>query len=188
METTNCYFKSSFLLKMNKLNNDQPSYCNDKYRLCDQLRWLMENQRVLLFLNRLLANYFVLHTKWYRYQWFAKGSHVFMLKKLFKQFQQSWQEDIENIAAHILYLNGKPFATMIKFIKEASLEEAEADDLEEEMFAQIQKDLRQIIREIEEEGIPLAKKADDTFTIFFLYQLQLTIRNILNTCHDISFD
>jgi len=32
----------------------------------------MEKQRVILFLNRLLANYFVVYTKLYRYQWFAK--------------------------------------------------------------------------------------------------------------------
>ena|SRR5690625_3394952 len=148
----------------------------------------MEKQRVILFLNRLLANYFVLHTKWYRYQWFAKGPHVIILKQTFAQFQTSWQRDLEKIAEHILYLNGKPFATMVKFIKEASLEEAEADDLESEMFTQINNDLRQIIREIEEEGIPLAKKADDQFTIFFLLQLQMNISHILSTCNDVSFD
>lgn len=148
----------------------------------------MEKQRVILFLNRLLANYFVLHTKWYRYQWFAKGAHVIVLKETFKQFQVDWQKDLEEIASHILYLNGKPFATMVKFIKEASLEEAEADDLESEMFAQIHKDLRQIIREIDEEGIVLAKKAEDQVTIHFLLQLQLNMRNILSTCNDISFD
>jgi|SRR5699024_8607550 len=148
----------------------------------------MEKQRVLLFLNRLLANYFVLHTKWYRYQWFAKGPHVITLKRTFSDFQGDWQADLESIATHILYLNGKPFATMVKFIKEASLEEAEADDLESEMFAQINKDLRQIIREIEEEGIPLAKKADDHFTIFFLLQLQMNISRILSACNDVSFE
>lgn len=148
----------------------------------------MEKQRVLLFLNRLLANYFVLHTKWYRYQWFAKGPHVITLKQTFSKFQLDWQADLEDIATHILYLNGKPFATMVKFIKEASLEEAEADDLESEMFAQIHQDLRQIIREIDEEGIPLAKKVNDHVTIYFLLQLQLNMRKILSTCNDISFD
>lgn len=148
----------------------------------------MEKQRVLLFLNRLLANYFVLHTKWYRYQWFAKGPHVITLKQTFSKFQLDWQADLEDIATHILYLNGKPFATMVKFIKEASLEEAEADDLESEIFAQIHQDLRQIIREIDEEGIPLAKKVNDHVTIYFLLQLQLNMRKILSTCNDISFD
>src|SRR5690625_4454032 len=148
----------------------------------------METQRVILFLNRLLANYFVVYTKLYRYQWFAKGPHVITLKQVFASFQRKWQEDLEKIAQHILYLDGKPFATMVKFIKEASLEEAEADDLESEMFAQINNDLRQVIREIEEEGIPLAKKADDNFTIFFLLQLQMNISNVLSTCNDVSFD
>lgn len=148
----------------------------------------MEKQRVILFLNRLLANYFVVHTKWYRYQWFAKGPHVILLKNTFKQFQEWWEIDLQLIAEHILYLNGKPFATMIKFIKESSLEEAEADDLESEMFEQIHKDLRQIVREIEEEGIPLAKKADDLYTIYFLLHLQTNIRRILSNCNDVSFD
>lgn len=148
----------------------------------------MEQQRVILFLNRLLANYFVLHTKWYRYQWFAKGPHVITIKHVFNEFQTVWQADLEEIATHILYLNGKPFATMVKFIKEASLEEAEADDLESEMFDQIEKDLQQILREIEEEGLPLAKKNEDHFTFHFLLQLQVTIRNILTTILHISFD
>src|SRR5699024_10617502 len=121
----------------------------------------MEKQRVILFLNRLLANYFVLQTKWYRYQWFAKGAHALTLKRVFREFQVKWQKDLEEIATHILYLDGKPFATMVKFIKEASLEEAEADDLASEMLEQIHHDLRQIIREIEEEGVPLAKKKKD---------------------------
>ena len=77
---------------------------------------------------------------------------------------------------------------MVKFIKESSLEEAQADDLEVEMFEQIHRDLRQIVREIEEEGIPLAKKADDLYTIFFLLQLQTNISHILSTCNDVSFD
>lgn len=148
----------------------------------------MEKQRVILFLNRLLSNYFVIHTKWYRYQWFAKGPHSIVLKNTFKQFQEKWQTDIQLIAEHILFLNGKPFATMVKFIKESSLEEAQADDLENEMFNQINQDLRQIIREIEEEGIALAKKANDFYTIYFLLQLQTNISHILSTCNDVSFD
>jgi len=148
----------------------------------------MEKQRVILFLNRLLANYFVLQTKWYRYQWFAKGAHALTLKRVFREFQVKWQKDLEEIATHILYLDGKPFATMVKFIKEASLEEAEADDLASEMLEQIHHDLRQIIREIEEEGVPLAKKTQDDATIFFLLQLQLNIRTIISNIHDVSFD
>lgn len=145
-------------------------------------------QRLILFLNRLLSNYFVVHTKWYRYQWFVKGPHVILLKKTFRQFQEAWEKDLQLIAEHILYLNGKPFATMVKFIKESSLEEAQADDLESEMFEQIERDLRAIVHDIEKEGIPLAKEAEDLFTIFFLLQIQSNIRRILNECRDISFD
>lgn len=148
----------------------------------------MEKQRVILFLNRLLANYFVVYTKLYRYQWFAKGPHVITLKQVFASFQRKWQEDLEKIAQHILYLDGKPFATMVKFMKEASLEEAEADDLEEEMFSQLSKDLRQINREIKEEGIPLAEKNNDLLTTFFLLQLQLNMSELLNKFHDVSFE
>jgi len=107
---------------------------------------------------------------------------------VFASFQRKWQEDLEKIAQHILYLDGKPFATMVKFIKEASLEEAEADDLEEEMFSQLSKDLRQINREIKEEGIPLAEKNNDLLTTFFLLQLQLNMSELLNKFHDVSFE
>jgi len=148
----------------------------------------MEKQRIHLFLNRLLANYFVVHTKLYRYQWFAKGSHVIVLKQTFADFQDRWQKDLEDIAEHIIYLNGKPFATMVKFIKEASLKEAEADDLEKEMFSQIRKDLQTIIKEIEGEGMPIVREANDFYTFYFLLKLQETIRSILTKFHDINFD
>ncbi len=148
----------------------------------------MEKQDLLSFLNRLLANYFVLHTKMYRYQWYAKGPHVLNTKATFASLQPRWQKDLEKIAQHILYLNGKPFATMVKFIKETTLKEAEADDLEEEVFLQFQKDLQQINEEIIKEGIPLAEKLKDYLTLFFLLQLQLNISEILHQFQDLSFE
>jgi len=140
----------------------------------------MENQRVILFLNRLLANYFVLFIKTYRYQWFTKGTNTLTIKEQYRNIQHSLQLDIEQIAKHILYLNGKPFATMVKFIKQASLEEAEADDTIAEISNQTINDCRKIIREIEEEGIPLAKKTNDLYTIHFLLDRQTTIISVMN--------
>lgn len=148
----------------------------------------MENQTVILFLNRLLANFFILHTKLYRYRWFSKGEMLLTTKVFFEQLQDDLRLDIEAIATHILSLNGKPFATMIKFIKEASLEEAEADDLTSEMFVMLEENLQQIISEIKDEGILSAKKAGDDLTIHFLYELKLKLSHQLVNFQHISFE
>lgn len=148
----------------------------------------MENQTVILFLNRLLANFFILHTKLYRYRWFSKGEMLLTTKVFFEQLQDDLRLDIEAIATHILSLNGKPFATMIKFIKEASLEEAEADDLTSEMFVMLEENLQQIISEIKNEGILSAKKAGDDLTIHFLYELKLKLSHQLVNFQHISFE
>ena len=132
----------------------------------------MEQQRLILFLNQLLSNYFVIYVKLHRYKWFMKGEHVFQFQQLFEDLHTMWKKDIDILADHILAKDGKPFATMIKYVKKATIEEATADDEEEEMIAQLSEDFSKINHEIEEIGFKRAKEVNDALTIQLLLSLQ----------------
>ena len=100
----------------------------------------MDNQKLVNFLNQLLSNSFILYVKLHRYHWFVQGRHFFQLHEEFEKMYDTFAVDIDEIAERILMIDGKPLATMIKYVKEATLEEATADDKESEMIEQLRND------------------------------------------------
>lgn len=132
----------------------------------------MNNQKLVDFLNQLLANYFVMYVKLHRYHWYVQGKHFFQLHDKFKEMYQMFAKDLDELAERILMIHGRPFATMEKFIKETTLIEANADNTEEEMINQLIEDYQQIITEIVEEGIEKASNVDDEPTIDLLVAFQ----------------
>ncbi|MFD1360424.1 Dps family protein [Lentibacillus salinarum] len=132
----------------------------------------MDNQKLINFLNQLLSNYFVMYVKLHRYHWFIQGKHFFELHKQFEDMYQTFAEDLDAIAERVLMIDGKPLATMSKYLKEATLEEATADDKEDEITAKLIEDYQQIIKEIKEKGIPYASEQDDEPTLDLLISLQ----------------
>lgn len=120
----------------------------------------------------MLSNSFVLYVKLQRYHWYVQGKHFFTLHEKFEELYNMFAEDIDVIAERILMINGKPFATMQKFLEATSLEEASADDQETEMISQLKKDFKQMILEIKEEGIPLAEEQKDEPTLDMLIDIQ----------------
>src|SRR5690625_5107887 len=117
----------------------------------------MKNQKLVERLNRLLSNYFVMYVNLHRYHWFVQGRHFFTLHDKFEEMYNMFASDLDEIAERILMINGKPFATMIKFLKEATIEEATADDKENEIMTQLIHDFSQLIDEIRE-GIGFAEE------------------------------
>ncbi|MBP1968023.1 starvation-inducible DNA-binding protein [Virgibacillus natechei] len=132
----------------------------------------MENQKLVNFLNQLLSNHFVMYVKLHRYHWFVQGRHFFVLHEKFEELYQGFAEDLDEIAERILMIGGKPLATMSKFLKEATLIEANADDKEDEMIAQLIQDFEQIISEIRNEGMTYAEDQKDEPTIDLLISIQ----------------
>lgn len=132
----------------------------------------MDNQKLVNFLNQLLSNSFILYVKLHRYHWFVQGRHFFQLHEEFEKMYDTFAVDIDEIAERILMIDGKPLATMIKYVKEATLEEATADDKESEMIEQLRNDYKQVIKEIKEIGIPLAEEQNDEPTLDMLIGLQ----------------
>jgi len=132
----------------------------------------MENQNLVNFLNKTLSNYFVMFVKLQRYHWFVQGKQFFVLHEKFEELYKMFGDDIDVIAERILMINGKPYATMAKFLEEASLEEANADHRETEMLTQLKEDFETIVKDIKEEGIPLAEEAKDEPTADLLIEYQ----------------
>lgn len=134
--------------------------------------WKLENQKLINFLNQLLSNYFVLYVKLHRYHWFIQGKHFFILHEKFEEMYNQIALDLDAIAERILMINGKPLATMVKYLKESTLEEATADDKEMEIIKQLLHDYSKIVSEIKESGMPLADEMKDEPTTDMLTDLQ----------------
>ncbi|MFD1850307.1 DNA starvation/stationary phase protection protein [Oceanobacillus bengalensis] len=133
---------------------------------------VQDNQRLINFLNQLLSNYFVMYVKLHRYHWFVQGRHFFTLHEKFEEMYDMFASDLDEVAERILAIDGKPLATMVKYLKETTLTEANADDKENEIIEQLVKDFEQIISEIKKDGIPLAEKHNDEPTVDLLVTIQ----------------
>lgn len=108
----------------------------------------MDKEKQIFLLNRLLANYFVVYIKYHRYLWYIKGEQSLSLLNWLKDKKTICKQRIDTLAELILLLEGRPFATMEKFIKEATLEEAGADDETIEMIQQIIDDVTLLLKSI----------------------------------------
>lgn len=124
----------------------------------------MENKRLIAFLNQELSNYYVMNVKLHRYHWYAKGHHFFQLHEKFQELYEMFAADLDEIAERVLMIGGKPLATMVKYLKETTLEEVTADDEEIEMVSQLTRDLGKIATELKQTGIPLAEELRDAPT------------------------
>jgi len=143
----------------------------------------VDNQKLINSLNQLLSNYFVMYVKLHRYHWFIQGRHFFQLHNVFEDMYNTMAEDLDEIAERVLMIDGKPLATMTKYMKETTLVEATADDKEDEITAQLVEDYRQMITEIKEEGIPLADDLHDEPTVDLLVTLQSKLEKYIWMLH-----
>lgn len=130
----------------------------------------MDNQRLINFLNQLLSNQFILYVKLHRYHWYIKGKNFFRLHEYFEELYERTSEQFDETAERILMIGGKPLATMSMFLKQGTLEEANADDTVDEMVDQLIKDIDQVAKEIRETGIPLAGEFEDEPTTDMLIE------------------
>src|SRR5690625_377450 len=132
----------------------------------------MNNQKLVDFLNQLLANYFVMYVKLHRYHWYVQGKHFFQLHDKFEEMYTLFADNLDELAERILAIDGQPLATMAIFLKESTIVEANADNTEEEMINQLIKDYRQIISEISNDGMKHASQLHDEPTVDLLVTFQ----------------
>jgi starvation-inducible DNA-binding protein len=135
----------------------------------------MDNQKLVNFLNQLLSNQFVMYVKLHRYHWFVQGRHFFQLHAKFEELYNLFADHLDELAERILMIDGKPLATMSKYLKEATLDEANADDKEAEMITQLIEDFQQMVGEIRRTGIPYASELRDEPTADMLIAIQANL-------------
>lgn len=121
----------------------------------------MKHQPLINYLNELLSNHFVLYVKLHRYHWYVQGPQFFQLHAQFEEMYEQTASDLDRIAERILMINGQPYATMSKFVKEATIAEATADDTVDEMMNQLRDDFNHMIASIRDEGLRLADESQD---------------------------
>lgn len=145
------------------------------------LRCYMELEKQVLKLNRLLANYFVLYVKLHRYSWYVKGEQRFSLRPSFQAKTALCKEHIDQLVELILALGGQPYATMVKFLKEATITEASADDEVDEMIQQIIHDTTVILKEID---FLIIKSNNEQKSRLILYTLTIVERDLFQLKQD----
>lgn len=135
----------------------------------------MDKEDRILQLNRLLANLFVLYIKFHRYSWYVKGEQSTALKGWFEQNRGQMQQHIDDLAELILIMDGQPFATMEKYVKETTLKEATADDETIEILNQLKADASHILQEINE----LLKISEPDYVYRVIVQAVTTLEKTL---------
>lgn len=143
----------------------------------------MDTKSQIFLLNRLLANYFVLYMKFHRYLWYVKGEQALSLLSWFETELRTCKQQIDELVELILVLEGRPFATMEKFIKEATLEEATADDETEEIMQQIINDSNQLLNDINELIEKETPEKNKRITQYKLSSLEYELLRINEECH-----
>ncbi|HLR14189.1 MAG TPA: Dps family protein [Bacillota bacterium] len=127
------------------------------------------------YLNELLSNSFVLNVKFHRYHWYIKGRNFFQLHEVFEDLYTYFADVSDELAERILMIEGEPLATMAAYLRESTIEEATADDTEEEIISQIIEDLSEVNASIAKTGIPLATEEEDEATLDMLISMQQTL-------------
>lgn len=146
----------------------------------------MGRSKIQRHLNGLLANYFVLYIKLYRYKFYVKGQQFYAYRMFFDQLHKDIRAEIDMLTNYIVSINGRPFCTMEKFLKETSLEEATADDELAEMMHQLIHDFTKMKREVLDQGLKQADDIKDMMTKQVLVERVIFMQTQITRC--LTFD
>lgn len=108
-------------------------------------------------LNKLLADLNVFYRKLQNYHWNIKGMDFFIMHEKLEEYYNEINKQIDEIAEHILILNGQPLGTMKDYLQITKIIEAKNEKItSEELFSQLIKDFKQLLNDSRE----IKKQAD----------------------------
>lgn len=139
----------------------------------------MDNQRLIKYLNQLLANVSIMHMKLLRYYWFSQGNRALDIRNHFYKAHKTFKVFILDLGEQILAINGKPLATFAKYLAEATIEEASAENDLSNMIEQLEQDYEHLIKHVQHEGIYLSKRHYDQQTYKLLLHWLQTLEKQL---------
>ena len=109
-------------------------------------------------LNEFLADLNVFYRKLQNYHWNVKGKNFFVLHERLEQYYDKINEQIDEIAEHILTLDKQPLGTMKDYLEKTCIEEAKDEKVEHDVvFNNVIKDYETLLKKVTE----IKKEADE---------------------------
>lgn len=102
-------------------------------------------------LNKLLSDLNVFYRKLQNYHWNVKGHDFFTIHAKLEEYYNEVNEQIDEIAEHILILDGQPLGTMKDYINTSDIEEAKNEKItSQEIFTEVIKDLEKLLEDVKQ--------------------------------------
>lgn len=109
-------------------------------------------------LNKLLADLNVFYRKLQNYHWNVKGDDFFVIHPKLEEYYDEINKEIDEIAEHILVLNGEPLGSLKDYINTTSIQEAENKKIESnEILKELEKDFKLLLKDVKD----IKDKADE---------------------------
>ena len=116
----------------------------------------MEN--IVKDLNTFLSNLNVFYRKLQNYHWNIIGKDFFVIHGKLEEYYDEINEQIDEIAEHILMINGEPLGTMKDYLENTSIQEAKNEKVkDDEVFGTIIKDYGLLLQNVTN----IKKEADE---------------------------
>lgn len=116
----------------------------------------MEN--TIKSLNEFLSDLNVFYRKLQNYHWNIEGKTFFILHEKLEEYYNQINEQIDEIAEHILVMDGQPLGTMKDYLGASTIQEAENKKIkEDEVYTNIIKDFNTLLSK----SVSIKKQADD---------------------------
>ena len=98
-------------------------------------------------LNEFLADLNIFYRKLQNYHWNVQGKDFFQVHAKLEELYNEINEQIDEIAEHILILGGQPLGTMKDYLEKSSIKEAENKKIKsEEIYNNILSDYEELLK------------------------------------------
>ena len=109
-------------------------------------------------LNCLLSDLNVFYRKLQNYHWNIVGKDFFVIHEKLEEYYDEINEQIDEVAEHILMLGGEPLGTMQDYLNTTCIKEAKNEKIQDNvMFENVIKDLEILLKKVTD----IKKKADE---------------------------
>lgn len=105
-------------------------------------------ESILNNLNTFLSDLCVFYRKLQNYHWNIKGKHFFVIHGKLEEYYDEVNEQIDEIAEHILTLGGQPLGTLKDYLKTTKITEAENKKVDFDLvFNELVKDFSTLLQD-----------------------------------------
>ena len=104
---------------------------------------------IITSLNEFLSDLNVFYRKLQNYHWNIEGKSFFVFLSKLEECYKQVNEQIDEIAEHILMINGQPLGTLKDYINTTNIQEAENKKVkEDEVYTNILKDYNTLLGKV----------------------------------------